>query len=115
MATPIDALRDLRGSRETDEEQAAVERLLALMTPFPPGSYVRVRDQGIGVVVQLTASPAKPITLLFADGAGRRLRKPRLQVVDKMTSPIDKAVSPERVAVALDPRDLYQYTYHLDD
>lgn len=114
-SAPIDALRALRGSTGGPGMAEAVERLLALLTPFPPGSYVSVRDRGIGVVVQLTASPAEPIALLFADGAGRRLRKPRLLAVDKSICPIDRALARDRVTVALDPREIYPHTYHLDD
>jgi len=75
----LDALDDLMNEPGLESKHDVVQAYLADLTPYPPGSLVRVRNDAVGVVLHVYPdSPDRPRIALVQDGAGRDLAEPVL-------------------------------------
>ena len=78
-ATSLVPLSKFQELNHDELKHDVVQAYLADLTPYPPGSLVRVRNDAVGVVLHVYPdSPDRPRIALVQDGAGRDLAEPVL-------------------------------------
>lgn len=107
----IAVMKKLREAPPASLDPGLCAALCELMTPYPPGSAVRLVTDDLAIVSRRTRQPTAPTVMVFVTRMRQRLEQPRKKLAGNELTAIAEPVNHSQIQPPVRPREVWDEVF----